>query len=223
VLTAISLTVAFVNALSGSVAYARMRRIDERAGLVFAAAGVPGAIAGARLTSLLDRRTFDPLLGAVLVLAGGVLFLQTTRATPPESATGTRTLIESDGTRHSYTPRIALGAVLSLGVGFLSSLLGIGGGILHVPLMAYALGFPIHVATATSHFVLAIVVLAGVLAHAGTGTLRPGLERIVPLALGALAGAQGGAALSTRVPGPWILRALAIALASVGFRLLVLR
>ncbi len=223
VLTAISLTVAFVNALSGSFAYARMRRIDVRAGLIFAAAGVPGAIAGARVTSLLDRRSFDPLLGAMLVLAGAVLFVQSSRATPPETSTGTRTLIETDGTRHSYTPRIALGAVLSLGVGFLSSLLGIGGGIVHVPLMAYALGFPVHVATATSHFVLAIVVLAGVLVHAGNGSLGPAVGRIVPLAIGAFAGAQGGARLSSRVPGTWIVRALALALASVGLRLLVFR
>ena len=48
-----------------------------------------------------------------------------------------------------------LGIVASLGVGFLSSIFGIGGGVIHVPLMIYLLGFPVHVATATSHFVLA--------------------------------------------------------------------
>ena len=40
-------------------------------------------------------------------------------------------------------------------MGFVSSFLGIGGGIIHVPLMVAALGFPVHVATATSDFVLA--------------------------------------------------------------------
>jgi uncharacterized membrane protein YfcA len=41
--------------------------------------------------------------------------------------------------------------LVSVGVGVLSSLLGIGGGIIHVPAMVYLLGFPTHVATATSH------------------------------------------------------------------------
>src|SRR5207344_1929220 len=43
----ISLSVVFVNALSGSLAYARMRRIDYKSGLLFSTATVPGAIVGA--------------------------------------------------------------------------------------------------------------------------------------------------------------------------------
>ena len=220
ILTGISLAVVFVNALSGSLAYARMRRIDFRAGLVFALAGLPGAVLGAFVTRWLDRRTFDPLLGATLILAAVVVFVrppQRVAAPPPDRAC---TLVEADGTVHVYAPRTGLGALLSLGVGFVSSLLGIGGGIIHVPLMVYLLGFPIHVATATSHFVLAIVVLAGVVVHAATGTLWPALGRIVPLAVGVLMGAQAGAWISSRVQGRWILRSLAVALAFAGLRLL---
>ena len=43
-ITAISLAVVFFNALSGSIAYARMRRIEYRSGLIFSAATIPGAI-----------------------------------------------------------------------------------------------------------------------------------------------------------------------------------
>jgi uncharacterized membrane protein YfcA len=223
ILTGISLSVVAANALSGSFAYARMGRIDWRAGLVFAAAGLPGAIGGAWATQWLDRRAFDPLLGAVLIVGGGFVLLRPadTRAIAPGAAT--RTLVDRDGVAYAYAPRIGLGALLSVGVGFLSSLLGIGGGILHVPLMVLALGFPTHVATATSHFVLAILATAGVLVHAGAGSLTPGLPRIVPLAAGVLVGAQLGARLSTRIRGRWILVALALALASVGVRLLVWR
>lgn len=49
-LTAISLAVVFFNALSGSGAYARMKRIDYKSGLMFAAATIPGAIIGALST-----------------------------------------------------------------------------------------------------------------------------------------------------------------------------
>jgi uncharacterized membrane protein YfcA len=87
--------------------------------------------------------------------------------------------------------------------------------------MVYLLGFPTHVATATSHFVLALLSLAAVIVHAGTGSLVPGLQRTLPLAVGVLIGAQFGAALSSRIHGRWILRALALAIASVGLRLVL--
>jgi uncharacterized membrane protein YfcA len=131
--------------------------------------------------------------------------------------------VESDGTVHRYRRRLLPGALVSIVVGFLSSLLGIGGGIVHVPLMAIALGFPIHVATATSHFVLAILTFVGVMTHLADGSLRAGLGRALPLAAGALLGAPLGARLSSRVHGTWILRALAAALALVGLRLLLVR
>jgi uncharacterized membrane protein YfcA len=221
VLTGISLTVVFANALSGSVAYARMRRVDVRAGLMFAMAGIPGAVLGAVVTSRLDRRVFDPLFGIVLLIGAAVILVHPKEDPRPSSSRGVRTLVESDGTVHRYKPRVALGAAISVLVGFVSSLLGIGGGILHVPVMVYLLGFPIHIATATSHFVLAILALVGVLTHLADGSLKAGLGRALPLGAGALVGAQGGAWLSSRVRGPWILRSLAVALALVGIRLLV--
>lgn len=223
VLTGISLSVVAANAISGSIAYARMRRIDFRAGLAFAAAGLPGAIAGAWVTQWLDRRVFDPLLGIVLIVGAGFVLLRPSRERALPPGVTTRTLTDGDGTTYAYAPRIGLGVALSVGVGFLSSLLGIGGGILHVPLMVLVLGFPTHVATATSHFVLAILASAGVLVHAGSGSLAPGLPRTLPIAAGVLGGAQLGARLSTRIRGRWILVALAVALASVGVRLLLVR
>jgi uncharacterized membrane protein YfcA len=221
VLTAISLATVFANASSGSVAYARMRRIDLRSGLVFALAGVPGAVIGAVVTTRLDRRVFDPMLGIALILGAAVIVARSRQVLRDVSTPGARVLVEADGTTHRYRPRVTLGAMLSAGVGFLSSLLGIGGGILHVPVMVYLLGFPVHIATATSHFVLAILALAGVLTHLADGSLHAGLDRALPLAAGVLAGAQVGAWLSSRIHGPWIMRGLAIALAAVGARLLL--
>jgi uncharacterized membrane protein YfcA len=163
------------------------------------------------------------LLGALLALAGFRILVAPGAPPPHESATGSRRLVERDGTVHVYSPRILPGALASAGVGFISSMLGIGGGIIHVPLMVYVLGFPTHIATATSHFVLAILSLTAVLVHLGTGSLRLAAGRIVPLAAGVLVGAQIGARVSSRVHGRWIMRSLGVALLSVGVRLVFAR
>jgi uncharacterized membrane protein YfcA len=63
-LTSISLAVVFMNALSGSAAYAPMRRIDYKSGCLFGLATVPGAIVGALNTSHVPRRLFDTVFGA---------------------------------------------------------------------------------------------------------------------------------------------------------------
>ena len=91
-----------------------------------------------------------------------------------------------------------------------------------MPVLSTLLNFPIHIATATSHFTLAVMTLAGSLVHLYQGTLRQGAGRTVAMAVGVMAGAQLGAWLSSRIHGPWIIRALAIALGVVGLRLLYL-
>ena len=225
VLTATSLSVVFFNATSGTVAYLRMRRVDLQAGLIFAAAGLPGSILGVFVTQRLHRHEFNLLLAVLLVIAGVRIFLspEGPRFHDPEARPGARRLVERDGTVQIYSPRILPGALASTAVGFVSSMLGIGGGIIHVPLMVFVLGFPTHVATATSHFVLAILSCAGVLVHLREGSLAPAAGRIAPIAAGVLVGAQIGARISTRIHGRWIMRSLALALLFVGARLLFAR
>jgi uncharacterized membrane protein YfcA len=222
--TGISLAVVFCNAASGSVAYARMRRVDVVSGLMFSAATIPGAVLGALATSWIPRRTFDLAFGALLSLGAVYLFLRpkgpATPATRSHAGRFVRAIVERDGTAHTWSYDPYLGAGISVLVGFASSLLGIGGGIIHVPVLAQLLDFPVHIATATSHFTLAIMALVGTLVHLAQGELGPGLGRIAALGVGVVAGAQIGAALSRRVEGAWIMRGLAVALGLVGVRIL---
>lgn len=225
IITSISLAVVFFNALSGSVAYARSGRIDYRSGTLFALATIPGAILGALTTAYIPRRLFDAVLGVLMIIGAGLLLWgpNAEQRVPTGVARQSlvRTLVETDGTAHtfSYNPRLGVG--LSIVVGYFSSLLGIGGGIIHVPVLVHLLNFPVHIATATSHFVLAIMVLTGTLVHIITGTFSHGVRRTIALSLGVLVGAQLGARLSERVQGKWILRGLALALGAVGIRLLL--
>lgn len=221
--TAISLVAVFFNALSGSVAYARQRRIDYRSGAVFAVATIPGAVAGALLVQLASRRVFDPLMGALL-LALAALTLRRPRIDRRDESRGSlRAFTDAAGVEYRYRVPVARGAAYSVGVGFLSSFLGIGGGVVHVPLLVSVLGFPVHVATATSHFVLANMAGVASVVHLAGGSFAHGggLRRAAALSVGVVVGAQLGARLSSRVGGTLIRRLLAGALALLALRLIV--
>jgi uncharacterized membrane protein YfcA len=228
VITSISLAVVFFNALSGSWAYGRMKRIDYKSGLLFAAATVPGAILGALNTAFIPRRIFNAVFGVLMIAATIVLLLYPNPSRANKATKNrrgyhqVRNLVEKDGTVHtySYNPRVGVG--LSFFVGYISSLLGIGGGIVHVPLLVDLLNFPVHIATATSHFILAIMALTGTVVHIAKGSFSHEVYRIIALAVGVLLGAQLGAMLSNRVQGKWIIRGLAVALGFVGIRILIM-
>ena len=226
-ITSISLAVVFFNALSGSWAYARMRRIDYRSGLLFAAATIPGAIIGALTTDYIPRHLFDAIFGLLLISAATYLFFHRIDERKPVGERNTRhiarNVVETNGTVHIFSYDLRLGMGWSLCVGYVSSLLGIGGGIVHVPVLVRLLNFPVHIATATSHFILAIMALTGTIVHIARGSFsHGGIHQTICLAIGVLIGAQAGAALSTRVHGMWIIRGLAIALVFVGIRILVM-
>ena len=98
----------------------------------------------------------------------------------------------------------------------------IGGGVIHVPVLIHLLNFPVHIATATSQFVLTNMALTGTLTHIATGAFTQGIRRTLLLAVGVLLGAQLGARLSSKTQGTWIIRGLAFALGAVGIRLLMM-
>lgn len=223
-ITAISLVVVFFNALSGSLAYAWQRRIDYRAGSAFALATIPGAVAGALLVGVAPRRLFD---AAMACLLGGLATWLISGGRGERAGSGTsdgarRVLTDQSGTTYRYSVRTWSGVGYSLAVGFVSSFLGIGGGILHVPLLVRALGFPVHVATATSHLVLANMAGVGTITHIATGSFHSGgVHRSVALSIGVVGGAQAGAWLSRRTRGVVIQRLLAVALAVLAVRLVL--
>jgi uncharacterized protein len=93
----------------------------------------------------------------------------------------------------------------------------------HVPLLVSVLGFPTHVATATSHFVLAFMSLVATLTHLVSGTFHHGvgLRRAAALSVGVVLGAQLGAHLSQRLSSELIHRLLAAGLVLLGIRLIL--
>jgi uncharacterized membrane protein YfcA len=222
-ITSISLAIVFFNALSGTFAYVRQRRVDFIAANTFALATMPGAVGGALLVNVIPRRLFDAIFAFALLAVSAFISLRpvaSARERPPRAADTTRTITDAQGDTYIYSYDLRLGIVLSTLVGFLSSLLGIGGGIVHVPIMVLVLHFPAHIATATSHYVLVITALTGTMVHLISGEFDTGFDRMAALAVGVIAGAQLGARLSRRVHSAMLIRLLGLALGAVGLRLL---
>jgi uncharacterized membrane protein YfcA len=223
-ITSITLTVAFFNALSGSIAYGRLGRIDYRSGLLFSLVAVPGAILGAFIINFLSRGIFQYVFGAILLIVASYLLVRPGKKIAKNVVLRWQTfrqITDSQNNVHTYSYSLPVGITIAFFVGILSGLLGIGGGIIHVPSMTQILGFPTHIATATSHFVVAITTFAAVDTHIVAGTFSSDIGRVVVLSAGAVIGAQFGARLSQKVTGVLIVRLLAIGLACVALRLLI--
>jgi uncharacterized protein len=223
---ATSLVVVMLNATSGSVTYVRHGRVDVRTGLLLAVATVPGAFfIGPALAEHIPDRAFKIGFGIFLLVMAAILFFRPDRqaaAAPTKRRRGLfilrRSFQDGAGNVLDYEFDVVLAVVLSFGIGILSSMLGIGGGIVHVPALIHLMSFPVHVATATSQFVLAFTAAAGVAKYAMEGYV------VWPLAAaigaGVIVGAQLGALLSRRIKGAGIVRLLVLAIVVLAGRLL---
>ncbi len=212
-----SLALVFLNAVSGSAAYLRQKRVDLALGVRFAAATIPGAIGGAYLTRALSSSVFSLGFGCLLLAIAGLL-LSGIRLRPSARATRRR-FSGAAGVSHEYYVDAWKGVVVSFLVGVLSTTFGIGGGIIHVPFLIVVLSVPVHVATATSQFVLSVSTFVGALTFLSLGHVR--LPTTAVIGAGILIGAQLGARLSVRASPVLIKRVLAASLALVGLRMIL--
>ena len=199
-----SLVIVWLNALSGTLAYARQQWVDYRAGLTLALPAAPGALLGAAAAQYVSPTSFRALLGVLLLVFAVYLIAR------PEPA-----------------PRVAGDTVgrgfglpaLGVGLGFISSFFGMGAGWLVVPLLVHLYRFPAHVAVATSIFSLFVYSMVGMTVHVWQGhVLWP---VVVAAGLGVIVAGQVGTRLSTSVKGVTRIRLLAAAMAAVGVGLLV--
>ncbi len=225
--TAMSLSVVFANASSGAIAYAWQKRIDYRSGLWWALAAIPGALGGALLVGIIPRQVFALIFAVALAAVGTHLIIRRQFQGIREPITGrgavSRRIRDRSGQNFIYTFRLWHGFTMAGAMGFVSGLLGAGGGVLQVPLMTIVLRFPVHIATATSQFAYALIALEATIVHLVTGGLQleADLAEAGLIAAGAVVGAQVGARLALRVRGALILRALSTVLLLVAAWLVV--
>ena len=210
-LTALSLMAVAANSLSGSVGYAVRKKVHWPSVVMFSIAAVPGVLLGIELNDVLPRHTFELVFAIFLMCMSAFVLWRSFR----------KKVDHTDPSGFWNKRNKVLGSFISFFIGIISSLLGIGGGIIHVPLLSEVLEYPTHLAAGTSHAILAISSLFAVAGHFLKGDYA-NLESFVPyLVVGLVLGAQGGAAISKKIASRWILRVLGLALLMVATRLLI--
>lgn len=208
-ITGTSLVVVLANAVSGTLAFMRQKRVFFPAAVPFALATLPGAFLGSYIVDKFSGTMLNFYFGIFLMCMAVVMYwnnLQTKRRDVTSIPAG-------------FKFNKPLGVTASTGVGFLSSVFGVGGGVIHVPLMIYLLNFPVHIATATSTFILAVSSLVGVISHFFLGHIV--WLPAICISIGAAVGAQIGARISKRTKSKVILTILSVAMLIMGIRLVV--
>jgi uncharacterized membrane protein YfcA len=203
-----SLMAVTATGISSTAEYSRQRRIDYKIGLLLAGFAIPGAVAGALFTANITLEQFRLYFGVFLILVGiYVLYKNSILRERTEPAKGLS------------TKRILAIAGASFGAGVISSLFGVGGGTIFVPLMLLVLGMGMHRAAATSQLALVITSGAGVLTHVLLG--HPDYYFALALSAGAFGGAQIGARLSKSAKDVLLQRVLGAVLIAVGGKMIL--
>jgi uncharacterized membrane protein YfcA len=174
------LPVIFPTSLVGAVTYGRAGEVSRRAFLWAIGPGITGAAAGAALTDLVNAHL---LLVVTSVLIGWTAVQVARGRTPKTPWEGGKTA----GWKY---------AAIGLAAGFVSGLLGIGGGILMVPLFTAALGMPLKRALGTSLATMSALVIPGTLVHEILGHIDWTIFAV--LTIGVIPGARIGSRIALR-------------------------
>jgi uncharacterized membrane protein YfcA len=196
-------------ALASSFSYAQQRRIYFRTGLWLTVMSVPGAYIGAYLTTIISSRHLGLIFGVFMLFVSLRMMLKIrwggrpmrTAEAAAAYAPNSRVPVpeKTDAELVRLTGLLIPGVGLSFFAGVASGFLGIGGGVLGVPILNLVMHLPIHFATATSMFTMIFTSVSGAAKHALAHHVH--WSQALLLALGTIFGAQVGASFSRRVSG----------------------
>lgn len=192
-----SLVLVLANTASSTIGFWRHKQIDVRLALPFIAGAVPASIVGVVAVKQFSATGFDVAYGCLLVTLS-VLVLRRLRA--GHDAKPQRTFVRN----------VWVGLAGGVVMGFASSVFGIGGGIVMVPLLLIAGRMPPILVSATSAFIVGITSPIGIIAHALGGDVDWAVT--APLVLGGIVGGGVAPSIARRLSSPILIALLAVAL-----------
>lgn len=185
------LPVIFPSAVTGAATYNKERRVNWRAvGWAFIPGGL-GAVVGALITAYIDPHMLLLVTSALLAAQG----LRIGWGGPFREHP------------HGQVPGWQY-ALAGAAAGFVSGVLGLGGGIVFVPILTVILGMPLKTALGTSLAVIAVVVIPGTFVHTFLDHIN--WPAFIVLVIGVIPGARIGAKLALRANEKSLRRAVGV-------------
>lgn len=192
-----SLATIIITSIASTVNYVKQNRVYIKIGLILALATAPGAYAGSELTKVeLIKTWLGPIFGIFLIIVAAQMIAKAV-SSKSERCNQKDPVFERTLLRNWR--KLLVGLALSFFGGVASGLLGVGGGTILVPIMCYALDFPIHFSIPTSMFIMIFTSITGVTSHVQQGNVN--LYYALYLGVGSIFGAQVGAYASKKLSG----------------------
>ena len=211
----VSLVCVIVTSGASASVFLERRVANLRLGMTLELFTATGALFGGLIAFLLDERVLAGLFAVLLTYVAVTMLRQRSDPSPDAAAVAP----DPDQDPSSFMARLSgpgyrvrnlgPGLVGSVFAGVASALLGIGGGLIKVPVLHVVMGVPLRVATATSNLVIGITASTSAWIY----LLRGGIDPYVagPTAIGVFVGATVGSRIAHRVE----LRALRILFTAV--------
>jgi uncharacterized membrane protein YfcA len=214
----VSLVSVIMTSSAAAGVYLERNVANLRLGMTLELFTAMGALVGGLIAFLIDERLLALLFAGLLVYVA-ITMLRAREPAPDDVARLPPE--EDDRDRHVEPPlttdlgsfrsaalvhlsgdtyalrNLGRGVAGSAGAGVVSALLGIGGGIVKVPLMHVGMGVPLRVATATSNLMIGITAAAGAVIYMIRGEVDPYV--VGPVAIGVFVGASLGSRAAHRI------------------------
>jgi uncharacterized protein len=204
---AISLTTVIATSSSVSAGRTGKQLINMRLGMVLEVATAAGSLLGGVTAQLLAQSTLQLLFGVMSALVAVMIIARLKRrnvlldpSIDPGLLGGRFHDAESNGIVTYRVKRMPMALFASFIAGNVSSLLGVGGGVIKVPILNSWCGIPMRVAAATSAFMIGVTATTGAVIYYGHGQLIPVLAAaaVLGVQLGSSAGMHWGARTSVK-------------------------
>ena len=214
----VSLVSVIVTSSAAAGVYLERNVANLRLGMTLELFTAVGALVGGLIAFLIEERVLAVLFAGMLGYLGLSMLrrrsssaddpddaIAASPSAPPEPRTARSAALERLSGDDYAVRNLGRGVVGSAGAGVISALLGVGGGIVKVPLMNLGMGVPLRVATATSNLMIGVTAAASAVIYLLRGEIDPYVAG--PTAIGVFLGATAGSRVAHRIRLP-VLRAL---------------
>ena len=197
--------------------YVKRRLADIRLGMTLELATTLGAIVGGLVAGIIKPQILSVLFSFLLIYTAWSMLRR--KSELRNSASLNFPNASEDISSPEYkTTNLPLGMGASFFAGNVSGLLGVGGGIIKVPVMYLFMGVPLKIAVATSNFMIGVTATASAFVYFSRGDVQPLIAG--PTMLGVFLGATFGSHLFPKVKAEFLKKLLSIVLFYVALEMI---